>query len=152
MSLMSGLRNKCNMRKIIVTEFMSLDGVFDTTYLGMLLNLSAKPASSVLPGHAVANASYVIRPKRSASEACSSSSLNFANSSFPYGIVHPSYLNPDPSGPGASKTPSRDMNSVTIIFLILHLFLNPLIKLIHSFQKAFLNIYSIFFRKYQYTP
>src|SRR5438034_6389593 len=29
MSLMSGLRNKCNMRKIIVTEFMSLDGVFE---------------------------------------------------------------------------------------------------------------------------
>src|SRR5436853_4160087 len=77
--------------------------VFEATYLGMLLNRSAKPSSSFRPGQAAANPSYVTRPRRSASVARSSSSLNFPVSSLQNGKLHLS---------GASTTPSKVMNNV----------------------------------------
>src|SRR2546428_12439514 len=43
--------------------------VLDATNFGMLLNRSAKPSGSFLPGQAAANPSYVTRPRRSASVA-----------------------------------------------------------------------------------
>src|SRR3989449_3959376 len=48
------------------SSFFSVD---ETTYFGMLLNRSAKPSGSFLPGQAAANPSYVTRPRRSASVA-----------------------------------------------------------------------------------
>src|SRR5205807_10515577 len=42
----------------------SFFNVFEATYLGMLLNRSAKPSSSFRPGQAAANPSYVTRPRR----------------------------------------------------------------------------------------
>src|SRR5947209_19869151 len=81
----------------------SFFNVFEATYLGMLLNRSAKPSSSFRPGQAAANPSYVTRPRRSASVARSSSNLNFPVSSLQNGKLHLS---------GASTTPSKVMNNV----------------------------------------
>src|SRR6267378_176372 len=81
----------------------SFFNVFEATYLGMLLNRSAKPSSSFRPGQAAANPSYVTRPRRSASVAWSSSDLNFPVSSLQNGKLHLS---------GASTTPSKVMNNV----------------------------------------
>src|SRR5881398_2558087 len=81
----------------------SFFNVFEATYLGMLLNRSAKPSSSFRPGQAAANPSYVTRPRRSASEARVSSSLKFWVSSLQNGKFHFS---------GDSTTPSSDTNSV----------------------------------------
>src|SRR3954467_4392200 len=65
--------------------------VEETTYLGMLLNLSAK--SPVRDGHASAKPSYVTRPSNSASDSSVSSTLNLLPSS-PRSIsnVQPPYL------------------------------------------------------------
>ena len=60
----------------------SVFSVREATYFGMLLNRSAKPSSSFRLGHAAANPSYVTRPRRSASLAIVSFSLNFPISSF----------------------------------------------------------------------
>src|SRR5712692_3901381 len=81
----------------------SFFNVLDATNFGMLLNRSAKPSASFLPGQAAANPSYVTRPRRSASVARTSSSLNFWVSSLQNGKLHFS---------GDSTTPSSDMNSV----------------------------------------
>src|SRR5881296_1973457 len=77
--------------------------VLDATNFGMLLNWSANPSGSFLPGQAAANPSYVTRPRRSASEARVSSSLKFWVSSLQNGKLHFS---------GDSTTPSRDTNRV----------------------------------------
>src|SRR5881296_1349339 len=77
--------------------------VLDATNFGMLLNRSANPSGSFLPGHAAAKPSYVTRPRRSASEAKVSSNLNLPISSFQYGKDHFS---------GDSTTPSSDTNTV----------------------------------------
>src|SRR5919204_6443506 len=87
--------------------------VEETTYLGMVLNLSANSPS--LDGQASANPSYVIRPRSRASDERVSSSLNLSPSA-PRLIpkVQPPYLkSSDP--PGSSMTPSSDTNSVTTI-------------------------------------
>src|SRR5437867_5049316 len=81
----------------------SFFNVFEATYLGMLLNRSAKPSSSFRPGQAAANPSYVTRPRRSASVARTSANLNFPVSSLQNGKLHLS---------GASTTPSKLMNNV----------------------------------------
>src|SRR6266581_2303732 len=77
--------------------------VLEATCLGMLLNRSANPSGSLRLGHAAAKPSYVIRPRRSASEEKVSSCLNFPISSFQYGNDHFS---------GDSTTPSKDMKRV----------------------------------------
>src|SRR5437879_11596438 len=77
--------------------------VLDATNFGMLLNRSANPSGSFLPGQAAANPSYVTRPRRSASEAKVSSNLNFWVSSLQNGKLHFS---------GDSTTPSSDTNRV----------------------------------------
>src|SRR5207244_9422712 len=77
--------------------------VLDATNFGMLLNWSANPSGSFRPGQAAANPSYVTRPRRSASEARVSSSLNFWVSSLQNGKLHFS---------GDSTTPSSDTNRV----------------------------------------
>src|SRR5437879_12044553 len=77
--------------------------VLVATNFGMLLNRSANPSGSFLPGQAASNASYVTRPRRSASEARVSSSLNFWVSSLQNGKLHFS---------GDSTTPSSDTNRV----------------------------------------
>src|SRR5947199_6129946 len=77
--------------------------VLDATNFGMLLNWSANPSGSFLPGQAAANPSYVTRPRRSASEARISSSLKFWVSSLQNGKLHFS---------GDSTTPSSDTNRV----------------------------------------
>src|SRR3954467_12932411 len=84
--------------------------VEDTTYLGIVLNLSANSPS--LDGHAAAKPSYVTRPSSSASDERVSSSLNLSPSP-PGAISKP----PPPClklslPPGSSMTPSRDTNSV----------------------------------------
>src|SRR5215213_9253479 len=78
--------------------------VEETTYLGMVLNLSANSPS--LDGHAAAKPSYVTRPSRRASDERVSSSLNLSPSS-PRLIsnVQPACLKSSPP-PGASMTPS----------------------------------------------
>src|SRR3954447_7126316 len=74
--------------------------VEETTYLGMLLNLSANSPS--LDGQASANPSYVTRPSNSASDAIVSSSLNLPPSSpLLISNVQPPYLKSSPP-PGAS--------------------------------------------------
>src|SRR5258708_25957702 len=91
--------------------------VEETTYLGMLLNLSAN--SFFMDGQAAAKPSYVTRPSSSASLLRVSSSLNLSPS-FPRSIlkVQPACLKPTPP-PGASITPSSETNSVTTILPIL---------------------------------
>src|SRR5258708_15231003 len=91
--------------------------VEETTYLGMLLNLSAK--SFFADGQAAAKPSYVTRPSSSASLLRVSSSLNLSPS-CPRSIlkVQPACLKPTPP-PGASITPSSETNSVTTILPIL---------------------------------
>src|SRR3989454_608383 len=69
----------------------------------MLLNWPAHPSGSFRPGQAAANPSYVTRPRRSASEARVSSSLNLWVSSLQNGKLHFS---------GDSTTPSSDTNRV----------------------------------------
>src|SRR3954468_22338911 len=91
--------------------------VEETTYFGMLLNLSANSPSR--DGHASAKPSYVLRPSRSASDSIVSSSLNLSPSS-PRLIskLQPPYLKSS-APPGSSMTPSSDTNSVTTILPIL---------------------------------
>src|SRR3954454_8608051 len=90
--------------------------VDDTTYFGMLLNLSAK--SPVRDGHASAKPSYVTRPSSSASDSSSSSTLNlFPSSPRSISNVQPPYLKSS-APPGSSITPSSDTNSVTTILPI----------------------------------
>src|SRR3954471_22065222 len=90
--------------------------VEETTYFGMLLNLSANSPSR--DGHASAKPSYVLRPSRSASDSIVSSSLNLSPSS-PRLIskLQPPCLKSS-APPGSSITPSSDTNSVTTIFPI----------------------------------
>ena len=92
------------------------DNVDETTYFGMVLNLSANSPS--LDGHAAAKPSYVTRPSSNASDAIVSSSLNlFPSSPRSISKLQPPYLKfSDP--PGSSTTPSSDMNSVTRILAI----------------------------------
>src|SRR5947209_7323109 len=77
--------------------------VLDATNFGMLLNRSANASGSFLLGQAAANPSYVTRPRRSASVARSSSTLNCWVSSLQNGKLHFS---------GDSTTPSSDANRV----------------------------------------
>src|SRR2546425_8406476 len=77
--------------------------VLDATNFGMLLNRSANASGSFLLGQAAANPSYVTRPRRSASVARSSSTLNCWVSSLQNGKLHFS---------GDSTTPSSDTNRV----------------------------------------
>src|SRR5713226_3620731 len=88
--------------------------VEDTTYLGMLLNLSEN-GSPLLDGQAAAKPSYVTRPSSSASESSTSSILNLSPSFPRLNLnVHPPCLEPsDP--PGSSITPSIETNSLTTI-------------------------------------
>src|SRR5262249_28448360 len=70
---------------------------------------------SVREGHAAANPSYVRRPSRSSADARVSSSLNwFPSSPRSNSNDQPSCLYPSPP-PGASMTPSSEMNSVIAI-------------------------------------
>src|SRR5438309_961730 len=87
--------------------------VDETTYLGMVLNLSANSPS--LDGHASAKPSYVTRPSSRASAERASSSLNLSPSS-PRLIskLQPPCLKLS-APPGSSMTPSSDTNSVTTI-------------------------------------
>src|SRR6266511_4776268 len=87
--------------------------VEETTYLGMVLNLSANSPS--LDGQAFAKPSYVTRPSSRASEESVSSSLNLSPSS-PRLIskVQPPCLKSS-APPGSSMTPSSETNSVTTI-------------------------------------
>src|SRR5213596_3295665 len=86
--------------------------VDETTYFGIVLNLSANSPS--LDGHASAKPSYVTRPSSNASDCIVSSSLNLLPSS-PRSIsnVQPPYLKSS-APPGSSMTPSSDTNSVTM--------------------------------------
>src|SRR5688572_17812121 len=90
--------------------------VEDTTYLGIVLNLSANAPSTC--GQTGANPSYVTRPSRSASDAIVSSTLN----SSPCGPRRKSSIQPTRSKSsvplGASTTPSTEMYSVTTILPI----------------------------------
>src|SRR5438270_1224377 len=84
-----------------------------TTYLGRLLNLSAKSPSRW--GHASAKPSYVTRPSRRASESSTSSYLNLSPSSpRENSNDQPPYLKSS-APPGSSITPSSETNSVTTI-------------------------------------
>ena len=90
--------------------------VDETTYFGMLLNLSANSPSR--DGHASAKPSYVTRPSSSASDSIVSSSLNlFPSSPRSISNVQPPYLKSS-APPGSSITPSSDTNSVTTILPI----------------------------------
>src|SRR4051794_28390644 len=93
------------------------DSVDDTTYLGMLLNLSAKPPSPARSGHAAAKPSYVTRPSSRASDAIVSSSLYWLPSS-PRSKLKVQGPSSSFSPPGPSMTPSRDTNWVTTSFLM----------------------------------
>ena len=88
--------------------------VLETTYLGIAFILSAKPTSSVMPGHALAKPSYVTRPSSSASWPRVSSSLYFIPSGSLNLNVQPPCRKPS-APPGSSITPSADTNSVTTI-------------------------------------
>src|SRR3954447_1938929 len=99
---------------ITVELFQSgLSSVAETTYFGMLLNLSANSPSR--DGHASAKPSKVVRPSSSASADMTSSSLNWSPSG------PRSYLNAQPprsqssDPPGSSITPSTDTNCETTI-------------------------------------
>src|SRR5688572_33468883 len=86
----------------------------------MLLNLSANSPSRW--GQAAAKPSYVTRPSSSASAPSASSSLNLSPSSpRENSKLQPRYLKSS-APPGSSTTPSREMNSVTTILPIRHLF------------------------------
>ena len=85
--------------------------VEDTTYLGMVLNLSANPPSR--PGHAAAKPSYVRRPSSSASASIVSWVLNSSPSSPRSNSNDQAPRTKSSSPPGASITPSSDTNSVT---------------------------------------
>src|SRR5439155_207459 len=87
--------------------------VEETTYLGMVLNLSANSPS--LDGQAAAKPSNVTLPSSRAADDMVSSTLNLLPSS-PRSIskVQPPCLKSSPP-PGASMTPSSDTNSVTTI-------------------------------------
>src|SRR3954452_15701777 len=88
--------------------------VEETTYLGMLLNLSANSPS--LEGQASAKPSYVTRPSSSASASRASSSLNLSPSSPRLNSkLQPPYSKSS-APPGSSMTPSSETNSVTTTF------------------------------------
>src|SRR6059036_371074 len=89
--------------------------VDETTYFGIVLNLSAKSPSR--DGHAAANPSYVLRPSSSALESVVSSSLNLSPSPRSISNVQPPYLKSS-APPGSSMTPSSETNSVTMILAI----------------------------------
>src|SRR4051812_49047122 len=104
---------------ISVELFQSAESsVVDTQYFGMLLNLSAKPISSVRSGQAAAKPSYVMRPSSRASAPITSSSLNLSPSSPRANLnAQPPWRVPsDP--PGSSTTPSTLMNCETTILPI----------------------------------
>src|SRR3954453_550819 len=84
------------------------DNVDETTYFGIVLNLSANSPSR--SGQAAAKPSYVRRPSNSAAALMVSATLNWLPSS-PRSIsnVQPSCRYPSPP-PGASITPSSEMN------------------------------------------
>src|SRR5699024_1833017 len=84
--------------------------VVDATYLGMKLYLCANSPSR--SGQAAAKLSYVLRPMSSASAAWASASLNWSPSGPRSTLkLQPEYRKSSP--PGASTTPSTEMNSVT---------------------------------------
>src|SRR5918996_3970715 len=85
--------------------------VEETTYLGIPLNLSAN--SPPRPGQASAKPSYVTRPRRSASVAIVSSSLNFSPSSPRLNLKLQPLCSKSSDPPGSSNTPSAETNSVT---------------------------------------
>src|SRR3954451_6675100 len=94
------------------------DSVVEATYFGIELNLSAKPASSVRPGHAAAKPSYVLRPSSSAPLDIVSVVLYSPTSGLKNLKLQPPCSKfSDP--PGSSITPSALMNSVTNTFLII---------------------------------
>src|SRR5919106_5791693 len=105
--------------RTVVLFHSGFSRVEETTYLGMLLNLSANSPSRA--GQAPAKLSYVTRPISSASVSSVSWSLNwFPSSPRSKANDHPGYLNSSP--PGACITPSSDTNSVTTNLPILHSF------------------------------
>src|SRR4029077_16287547 len=81
----------------------TLSRVAETTSFGMLFIFSPNSPVPGMVGQAAAKPSYVLRPIRSASLACSSFHLNCPASSLKEG---PDHL------PGSSKTPSSDRYSV----------------------------------------
>src|SRR5881392_404665 len=85
--------------------------VFETTYFGSALSLSANSPSR--DGQAAAKPSYVTRPRSVTSELVSSSSLNlFPSSPRSYSKVQPP-CSKSSEPPGSSNTPSTETNSVT---------------------------------------
>src|SRR5918996_3409189 len=103
--------------RTVVLFHSGFSRVEETTYLGMLLNLSANSPSRA--GQAPAKLSYVTRPRRRASVSSVSWSLNwFPSSPRSKANDHPGYLNSSP--PGACITPSSDTNSVTTNLPIWH--------------------------------
>src|SRR5260370_20313153 len=91
--------------------------VWETTYLGMLLNLPEN-GSPLSLGQACAKPSYVTRPNSCASALRTSSSLNLSPSSLRANLkVHAPCLLPS-APPGSSITPSSETNSVTTILPI----------------------------------
>ena len=74
----SGISSSVTTRVLFHSGSLS---VLETTYLGMLLNLSANPNSSVREGQAAAKPAYVTRPSSSPSAAITSSSLKRSPSS-----------------------------------------------------------------------
>src|SRR5215218_3498714 len=85
----------------------------ETTYFGIVLNLSANSPSR--DGQASANPSNVLRPSSSASASIVSSSLNrLPSSPRSNSNDQPPYLKSS-EPPGSSTTPSSEMNSVTTI-------------------------------------
>src|SRR3954469_20653892 len=102
--------------RIVEFSQSALCNVFDTTYFGIVFIFWAKPTLSERLGHAAAKPSYVRRPRSCASASSTSSSLNASPSSpRSNSKVQPPCLYSSPP-PGASITPSREMNSVTTMF------------------------------------
>src|SRR5262245_61554367 len=97
-------------RRTVVLFHSGSSSVDETTYFGIVLNLSANSPSR--EGQAPAKLSYVMRPISSASVSSVSSSLNwFPSSPRSNSKLQPGYLNSSP--PGACITPSSDTNWVT---------------------------------------
>src|SRR5215216_3238854 len=96
--------------------------VDDTTYFGMLLNLSANSPSRC--GQASAKPSYVLRPSSSASLSIVSSSLNLSPSSPRENSNAQPPCAYSSAPPGSSITPSTDTNSVTTM--------RPMLSLLRS--------------------
>src|SRR5919204_4745156 len=97
----------------VVFVHSGLLSVEETTYFGIVLNLSANSPSR--DGHAAANPSYVRRPRSKASESIVSSSLNWSPSSPRLNSKLQPPCSKSSAPPGSSITPSSDTNSVTTI-------------------------------------